>query len=117
MNRRQLLAAASALAPGLCLGRFPERKGAARLHVGLAAYSFRDRFAWMKGKPNQPTDRSGESSQKQEPSEGKETEKQEEPSNMDEPEQKEEEAEKAGGTAGAARFGMGQRKDKGMFNN
>lgn len=50
MNRRSLLGAALASAPSLALGQFPERKGAARLPIGLAAYSFRDQFAWMKGK-------------------------------------------------------------------
>ncbi|MFP6898958.1 MAG: sugar phosphate isomerase/epimerase family protein [Roseibacillus sp.] len=51
MNRRRFLATGvAASAPALSFAQFPERKGAARMHVGLAAYSFRDQFAWMKGK-------------------------------------------------------------------
>ena len=55
MNRRLFVgsAAAAAAAP-LGLGQFPERKGEARLPVGLAAYSFRDHFSWMKGKARKP---------------------------------------------------------------
>lgn len=33
---------------------FAERKGPARLPIGLAAYSFRSRFRWMKGRPQEP---------------------------------------------------------------
>lgn len=55
MNRRHFLSTSlAATAPGITLGQFPERKGKARMHVGLAAYSFREHFAWMKGKAIKP---------------------------------------------------------------
>ncbi len=55
MNRRLFLgAAAAAVGAPLGSGRFAERKGDARLPIGLAAYSFRDHFAWMKGKARKP---------------------------------------------------------------
>lgn len=31
--------------------QFPERKGEPRMHLSLAAYSFGNRFAWLKGRP------------------------------------------------------------------
>ena len=50
MNRRRFLhVSLGAAGAPLSFGQFPERKGVARMRVGLAAYSFRDRFAWMKG--------------------------------------------------------------------
>jgi sugar phosphate isomerase/epimerase len=55
MNRRHFLGASfAATPPGLSLAQFPERRGKARMHVGLAAYSFRDQFAWSKGKTKTP---------------------------------------------------------------
>ena len=51
MNRRRLLQAGLALGTSrISLGEFAERTGEARLHLGLAAYSFRKRFRWVKGK-------------------------------------------------------------------
>jgi sugar phosphate isomerase/epimerase len=60
MNRRKFLHAAGAAAvttgitPAISFAAVEPftRKGPARLRLGLAAYSFRKNFAWMKGKPN-----------------------------------------------------------------
>lgn len=55
MKRRDFVLGGVSLAgTALASARFPEREGASRMHLGLAAYSFRDRFAWMKGKPRDP---------------------------------------------------------------
>ncbi len=42
-------------APGLAQAVEPfARKGKARMHLGLAAYSFRSHFGWMRDKPQKP---------------------------------------------------------------
>ncbi len=58
MDRRFFLGSAVAAAGTPLAGaRFPERKGNARLSIGLAAYSFREHFGWMKGEAREPRGR------------------------------------------------------------
>jgi sugar phosphate isomerase/epimerase len=55
MQRRYFLVSGFSLAAaGFSSAQFAERKGASRMHLGLAAYSFREQFEWMKGKPQKP---------------------------------------------------------------
>jgi len=55
MKRRVFLASAlGAAVGGTASAQFPERKGAARMRLGLAAYSFRERFAWSRGNAQKP---------------------------------------------------------------
>lgn len=50
MKRRSVIAGLGSI--GLCGARGPiERSGNANLRLGLAAYSLREHFTWMKGKP------------------------------------------------------------------
>lgn len=54
MKRRRFLATTLGAAGMGASAEFAERKGPARLPIGLAAYSFRSRFRWMKGRPQEP---------------------------------------------------------------
>lgn len=57
MKRRHFLHSAGLSLPALAIARDPiARSGPANLHLGLAAYSFRPLYKWMKGKAQDVTE-------------------------------------------------------------